>query len=46
MDDDAFVQELHCREQYIETLLREGVTSMDDVQARVSAFRENGKPAV
>jgi hypothetical protein len=39
MEDDEFLSELGKREQFLEQLLREGVTSMDDVQARVFAFK-------
>jgi len=39
LEEHAFMEALHRREQFIETLLADGVTEMDDVQARVGAFR-------
>lgn len=38
MEDDEFLNELHRREQFIEELLQEGVTGMEDVQTRVLNF--------
>jgi hypothetical protein len=37
MEDDELIDALAKREQLIETLLREEVTSIEDVQARVFA---------
>lgn len=38
MEDEEFLGELHRRELFIDDLLREGVTSIDEVQARVLRF--------
>jgi hypothetical protein len=38
MDDEAFMNALHRRETFIETLLADGIVEIDEVQARVGAF--------
>ncbi len=38
MDDDEFLADVNRRQQFIESLLSDGVTEMEDVQERVFAF--------
>ena len=39
LTDDEFMEALHEREAFLQQLLDEGVTEMEDVQRRVLAFR-------
>jgi hypothetical protein len=38
MDEDDFLRQLHTREAFLEELMRDGVTDIEEVQSRVFAF--------
>jgi hypothetical protein len=45
LDDGALIDALHRRETFIDALVQDDVLEMDDVQARVVAFRAEGRGA-